>query len=69
MLVRRSNGLKGSYQTYRRNQVKGIIQKIPEERRQALLEMVKARAALLGVSNQGALKSAIRYLGGKGEPI
>lgn len=63
MLVRRQNGVK-DYQRYQRNKVKSIVQQIPEERRKSLLEEVKARAALLGVSNRGALKSAIKYLGG-----
>lgn len=58
----RSNSLKGTYNRYQQHQVKSLVNKIPNERKEALLEEIKARVCLLGVSNSSALKSALKHL-------
>lgn len=57
-----TNCLRGKFSNLQAREVRELAREIPEERREGLLEEIKARAMLNGIANRRAYKMALRSL-------
>jgi len=62
MLIKQYGLLKGNYHRYQSRAVKKLCNQIPKERKENLLNEIKARATISGLNNPSALRSAIKHL-------
>lgn len=62
MAVENGNALQGNWKKYLPRLIKQWSGDIPEERRESLLEEIKAKANLFGCKDECALKAALMHL-------